>query len=182
MPRSLCLALPGRRSWGGSPASLHWLVHAGDRLDSGRPVARLAGAIDVRAPDGVHGTLRTLLVDDGARVAAGNPLLTYLPDNHGERHADPGPELAEEAPPFARSSGPSQIIDAEVTDMKRVRSIAAVGLISLVGLATTVATTLVYFLFGGLTPLLVGALALSVAAVSLLYGERQLHGDDGYPG
>ena len=58
--------------------------------------------------------------------------------------------------------------------MRRVRPVAIVGLIFLLGVATTVVTTLVYLLLGGLAPLLIGALALSIVALSLVYGEQHL--------
>jgi hypothetical protein len=66
--------------------------------------------------------------------------------------------------------------------MKRIRPIAIVGLIFLLGVSTTVVTTLVYLALGGLAPLLVGALALSVVALSLVYGEQHLRKTDGFAG
>lgn len=154
-------------------------------------------SIEVRVPETANGTLKTQLVDEGARVTAGHPLLTFVPDKIEEqaqfsggqtgadnlaRHPpDPGGELAEGVSTFVRSS-PRESIVAEVMDMKRMRPIALVGLTFLLGLATTTVTTLLYLLSGGLAPLLLGALALSVVAVALLYGERQLRGSDGFSG
>lgn len=66
--------------------------------------------------------------------------------------------------------------------MKCIRPIAIVGLIFLLGVSTTVVTTLVYLVLGGLVPLLIGALALSVVALSLFYGEQHLRKTDGLTG
>ena len=143
--------------------------------------------VDVLVPNGMRGTLRSRLIDEGARVAPGSPLLTFFPQN---KFGTPGgcagaddrtSELAEEARSFALPDRPPVIV-AEVTDMKRLRPIALVGLIFLLGMATTVVTTLVYLVLGGLTPLLIGALALSIVALALLYGEQHLESRDGYPG
>ena len=149
--------------------------------------------VDVRVPDGVDGKCRARLVDEGARVAPGHALLTFVPENQGQPDGDPrtrtasagearrsgsGTGLAEGAsPPFAPSD--HRYVVAEVTDMKHIRPLAVVGLIFLLGVATTVVTTLVYAVSGGLMPLLIGALALSIVALSLVYGEQHLSKSDG---
>lgn len=197
MRRSLCLTLPRSSSSSSAAPSLHWLIGAGAGLKPGQVIARLIGdpPIDVRVPDGVGGKCRTRLVDEGARVAPGHPLLTFVLENQGELDGDPrghsastdevrrsrsGTGLAEDASPFAPSA-PRSVV-AEVTDMKRIRPLAVVGLIFLLGVSTTVFTTLVYLVLGGLAPLLIGALALSVVALSLVYGEQHLRKTDGFAG
>ena len=66
--------------------------------------------------------------------------------------------------------------------MKRLHPIALVGLIFLLGCSTTVVTTLFWLIFGGLAPLLVGAVALSVVALALIYGEQHIKVRNGFPG
>jgi hypothetical protein len=161
-------------------------MDAGDELEPGRLIARLLGEreIDVRVPEGVCGRLKCRLVDEGARVAPGNPLLTFLPDNEGQSSRDPARRshhLAEEASAFGPPN-PRSVVVAEVTDMKRIRPLAMVGLIFLLGVSTTVVTTIVYLVLGGLTPLLIGALALSIVALSLVYAEQHLRKHDGFAG
>jgi hypothetical protein len=197
MPKSRCLTLPRSNPSSGAGLSLHWLIDAGAELKPGQVIARVIGdrPIDVRVPDGVGGKCRTRLVDEGARVAPGHPLLTFVPENQGEPDGDPRGRtastdearrsrsdtgLAEGASPFAPSDHRSVV--AEVTDMKRIRPIAIVGLIFLLGVSTTLVTTLVYLALGGLAPLLIGALALSVVALSLVYGEQHLRKTDGFAG
>jgi hypothetical protein len=190
MPRWLCLALPKSSPLPGGAFSLHWLINAGAELKPGQVIARLNDddATEVRVPDGIGGRCRNRLVREGARVAPGHPLLTFIPENRGEPEGGPrshtaapdvtrrsasGEGLAEECSPFAPSDRRSVII-AEVADMRRIRPVAIVGLIFLLGVATTVVTALVYLLLGGLAPLLIGALALSIVALSLVYGEQHL--------
>ena len=179
MARSLCLALPPSTPSQPRAPNLHWLIDIGDELEPGRLIARLLGQheVDVHVPDGVRGKLKSRLVDEGGRVAPGHPLLTFVPQNQdGPAHG-----LAEEVsafvPPNARS-----VVVAEVTDMKQIRPLAIVGLIFLLGVSTTVVTTIVYLVLGGLVPLLVGALALSIVALSLVYGEQHHGKADGISG
>lgn len=189
MSALLCLVLPGFDLYQGTRPRLHWLADVGDALDPDRPIACLQGdgVIDVLVPHGIRGTLKSRLLEEGARVAPGNPLLTFLPQNKvgtlGDRAgaAKGVAELAEEASPYA-SSDPRSVVVAEVTDMKRLHPIAVVGLIFLVGMAVTVIATLVYLIIGGMAPLLVGALALSIVALALIYGEQHLENGNGFPG
>ena len=66
--------------------------------------------------------------------------------------------------------------------MKRIRPLAVVGLIFVLGVSTTVVTTLVFLVLGGLAPLLIGALALSIVALALVYGEQHLRNTHGLAG
>jgi hypothetical protein len=178
MARPLCLALPSSPLSQSSARSLHWLIDAGDEIEPGRVIACLLGEheVDVLVPDGVCGKLKSRLIDEGAWVVPGDPLLTFVPDKGGQSGRGPlhplG-HLAEEAstfvPPHSRS-----VVIVEVTDMNRIRPLAIVGLILLLGVSTAVVTTIVYLVSGGLAPLLIGALALSIVALALVYGEQHL--------
>ena len=184
MAGSLCLVLPRRGPHQSGRPRLHWLADVGDAIAPERPIARLLGPsiVDVRSPAGVAGTLGSRLVGEGAQVAPGNPLLTFVPQNEhrtfGARDRTAG--LAEEARTFGPRHGRSVVV-AEVTDMKRLRPIALVGLIFLLGMASTVITTIAYLVLGGIAPLLLGALALSIVALALVYGEQHLESRDGFP-
>jgi hypothetical protein len=185
MVGSLCLVLPQRGPHQSGRSRLHWLANVGDAIAPERPIARLLGPsiVDVRSPDGIAGTLGSRLIEEGARIAPGDALLTFVPQNgYGTSHArDCTTGLAEEARAFAPRDG-RLVVVAEVTDMNRIRPIAIVGLVFLLGMASTVITTIAYLVLGGIAPLLLGALALSIVALALIYGEQHLESRDGFPG
>ena len=185
MAGSLCLVLPQRGPHQSGRSRLHWIADVGDAIAPERPIARLLGPsiVEVRSPDGSAGTLGSRLIEEGARVAPGDPLLTFVPQNEHGTFGAPSRTtgLAEEAQAFAPQHGRSVVV-AEVTDMKRLRPIALVGLIFLLGMAGAVITTIVYLVLGGIAPLLLGALALSIVALALVYGEQHLESRDGFPG
>jgi pyruvate/2-oxoglutarate dehydrogenase complex dihydrolipoamide acyltransferase (E2) component len=71
------------------------LVSEGDALEPGQPIVCLLDddLTDVRVPDGVRGQVKSRLVAEGAQIALGNPLLTFVPQNDVgpvERHAHTG--------------------------------------------------------------------------------------------
>lgn len=188
MTASLCLVLPLNGLDQGFPARLQWLVDVGETLDPERPIARLFGprVVDVRPPEGISGTLGSRLIEDGMNIGPGEPWLTFIPQNEvGTRRRPPGAEgrtkgLAEDTRTFA-SHDDRWVVVAEVTDMKRLRPIALVGLIFLLGMATNVIATVLHLFLGGFGPLLVGVLALSAVALALIYGEQHLESHDGFP-